>query len=66
LHTGNGISVQIGSAAEKIAEKPRNKKMNQLSPVLKAVVLGWKGLLQEGEIERAKDYARRLVIELKM
>ena len=43
-----------GSAAEKIAEKLREKQMNQLLPVLKAVVLGWKGPLQEGEIERAK------------
>ena len=54
-----------GSAAEKIAEKLRDKKMNQLLPVLKAVVLGWKGPLQEGEIERAKEYAKRLAIELK-
>jgi len=54
-----------GSAAEKIAEKLRDKKMNQLLPVLKAVVLGWKGPLQEGEIERAKEYAKRVAIELK-
>ncbi len=46
------------SAAEKIAERLKNKKMNQLSPVLKSVVLGWKGPLQEGEVERAKEYAR--------
>ncbi|HEY50388.1 MAG TPA: hypothetical protein G4O20_01090 [Dehalococcoidia bacterium] len=54
-----------GSAAEKIAEKLREKQMNQLLPVLKAVVLGWKGPLQEGEIERAKEYAGRLATELK-
>ena len=53
------------SAAEKIAEKLGEKQMNQLLPVLKAVVLGWKGPLQEGEIERAKEYARRLASELK-
>ena len=53
------------SAAEKIAEKLREKQMNQLLPVLKAVVLGWEGPLQEGEIERAKEYARRLATELK-
>jgi menaquinone-dependent protoporphyrinogen IX oxidase len=53
------------SAAEKIAAKLRDKKMNQLLPVLKAVVLGQKGPLKEGEIQRAKDYARELAIKLK-
>ena len=53
------------SAAEKIAEKLREKKMNQLLPVLKALVLGQKGPLKEGEIERTKDYARELAIKLK-
>ena len=53
------------SAAEKIAAKLVEKKMNQLLPVLKAVVLGWKGPLQEGEIERTKEYARELAIKLK-
>jgi len=59
------IERKEGSAAEKIAEKLREKQMNQLLPVLKSVVLGWKGPLQEGEIERAKEYARKLVTELK-
>jgi len=53
------------SAAEKIAKRLKDKKMNQVLPVLKAVVLGWKGPLQEGEIERAKEYARELAIKLK-
>jgi menaquinone-dependent protoporphyrinogen IX oxidase len=53
------------SAAEKIAEKLRDKKMNQLLPVLKALVLGQKGPLVEGEIERTKDYARELAVKLK-
>ena len=53
------------SAAEKISEKLRDKKMNQLLPVLKAVVLGQKGPLKEGEIDRTKDYARELAIKLK-
>jgi len=53
------------SAAEKIAEKLRDKKMNQLLPVLKAAVLGQKGPLVEGEIERTKEYANRVAIELK-
>jgi menaquinone-dependent protoporphyrinogen IX oxidase len=53
------------SAAEKIAERLREKKMNQLLPVLKAAVIGQKGPLKEGEIERAKDYAKRLAVELK-
>jgi flavodoxin len=53
------------SAAEKIAEKLKEKKMNQLLPVLKAAVLGQKGPLKEGEVERIKDYARELAIKLK-
>jgi menaquinone-dependent protoporphyrinogen IX oxidase len=59
------IERKEGSAAEKIAEKLKEKQMNQLLPVLKAVVLGWKGPLQEGEIERAKEYARELALKLK-
>jgi menaquinone-dependent protoporphyrinogen IX oxidase len=59
------IERKEGSAAEKIAEKLREKQMTQLVPVLKAVVLGWKGPLQEGEIERAKEYARELATKLK-
>jgi menaquinone-dependent protoporphyrinogen IX oxidase len=53
------------SAAEKIAAKLREKKMNQLLPVLKAAVLGQKGPLVEGEIERTKEYANALATELK-
>jgi len=59
------IEKKQGSAAEKIAEKLKEKQMNQLLPVLKAAVLGWKGPLQEGEIERTKEYARELAIKLK-
>ncbi len=59
------IESKEGSAAEKIAERLKEKQMNQLLPVLKAVVLGWKGPIQEGEIERTKDYARELAIKLK-
>jgi hypothetical protein len=39
--------------------------MNQLLPVLKAVVFGQEGPLKEGEIARTKDYARELTIILK-
>jgi len=53
------------SAAEKIAEKLKEKQMIQLLPVLKGVVLGWKGPLQEGEVERTKEYARELAAKLK-
>jgi menaquinone-dependent protoporphyrinogen IX oxidase len=53
------------SAAEKISEKLREKKMNQPLPVLKALVLGQKGPLVEGEVDRTKDYARELAIKLK-
>ena len=59
------IERKEGSAAEKIAEKLKERQMNQLLPVLKAVVSGQKGQLKEGEIERAKEYARELVAELK-
>jgi menaquinone-dependent protoporphyrinogen IX oxidase len=59
------IEREEGSAAEKIAEKLKEKQMNQLLPVLKAVVLGWKGPLQEGEIERVKEYAGELAVILK-
>ncbi len=53
------------SAAEKISEKLRDKKMNQLLPVLKAAVLGQKGPLKGGEIDRTKDYVRKLAVKLK-
>ncbi len=52
------------SAAEKISKRLREKKMNQLLPVLKAQVLGQKGPLLEGEIVRTKDYGRELVAKL--
>jgi len=53
------------SAAEKIAERLKEKKLNQLLPVLKAQVLGWKGPLVEGEIERTKNYAKELAAKLR-
>ena len=53
------------SAAEKIAIKLKDKKMNQLLPALKALVLGQKGPLVEGEIERTKEYSRDLANKLK-
>jgi len=52
------------NAAEKIAAKLTDKKMDQLLPVLKAAVFGQKGPLKEGEIERTKEYARELAIKL--
>jgi hypothetical protein len=52
------IEKREGSAAEEIAEKLEDRKMTQLSPVLKAVVLGVKGPLVEGEIKRTKEHAR--------
>jgi menaquinone-dependent protoporphyrinogen IX oxidase len=53
------------SAAEKVAERLRDKKMNQLLPVLKVAVLGQKGPLEEGEIKRTRDYTKELAIKLK-
>ena len=59
------IEKKEGSAAEKIAANLREKQMKQLLPVLKAVVSQIKGFsLKEGEIERTKEFARRLAIEL--
>ena len=52
------------SAAEKIALKLTEKKMSQLLPVLKTVVMGQKGPLKEGEIERTRDYAKQLAAKL--
>ncbi len=52
------------SAAEKIAEKLVEKNMSKLSPVLRALVNDWKGPLVEGEIERARTYARELAVKM--
>jgi len=54
-----------GSAAEKIAKKLSEKGLKQVLPVLKTAVLGIKGLLKEGEIENAKQYAEELASKLK-
>lgn len=53
------------SAAEKIAQKLKEKNMNQMLPVHKALVLGQKGPLVEGEIDRTKNFARELAAKLK-
>jgi menaquinone-dependent protoporphyrinogen IX oxidase len=53
------------SAAEKIAAKLVEKKMKQLLPVLKALVIGQKGPLVEGEVERTKEYTKGLAAKLK-
>jgi len=54
-----------GGAAEKIAKKLSTKNLNQILPALKTAVLGIKGPLKEGEIERTKTYAKDLAIKLK-
>jgi len=59
------VEKKQGSAAEKIAEKLIEKKINQLLPVLKAFVHEMKGPLVEGEVERTKEYARSLAAKLK-
>jgi menaquinone-dependent protoporphyrinogen IX oxidase len=59
------VEKKQGSAGEKIAERLAEKKMNQLAPVLKALVHEMKGPLLEGEIERTKEYARGLTAKLK-
>ena len=59
------VEKKQGSASEKIAAKLIEKKMNQLAPVLKALVFEMKGPLLEGEVERTKEYARGLAAKLK-
>jgi len=59
------VEKKQGSAAEKMAEKLKEKKMSQLLPVLKALVHEMKGPLVEGEIERTKEYVRTLATKLK-
>ena len=54
-------------AAEKIAEKLKEKRMRQLLPVLTTLVEAkLKGMLLEGEVDTAKDYAKQLATKLKM
>ncbi len=53
------------SAGEKIADKLKEKKMNLIIPVLKALVSGMKGPLQDGEIERIRQYSKELSAKLK-
>ncbi len=53
------------SAAEKIAAKLKEKRLNQPLPVHKAVVFGQKGPLKEGEVDRAKEYARMFASKLR-
>ncbi len=59
------LEKKIWSAAEKIAEKLEEKKMKLVMPVLKAAVVGQKGPLVEGEIEKIRDYATELATKLK-
>lgn len=59
------VEKKQGSAGEKIAAKLMEKKMNQLAPVLKALVHEMKGPLLEGEVERTKEYAKGLAAKLK-
>jgi len=59
------IEKKGASAAEKIAERLREKRLNQILPVLKTAVLGIKGPLKENEIERTKEYSRELIAKLK-
>jgi len=54
------IEKKGASAAEKIAERLKDKKLNQIMPVLKTAVLGMRGPLKENEIERTKEYTRDL------
>jgi menaquinone-dependent protoporphyrinogen IX oxidase len=63
--TENPENVEKSRAENKIAEKLKAKKMIQLVPVLKALVLGMKGPLVDGEIARTKEYAKELATKLK-
>ena len=59
------VEKKQGSAGENIAAKLMEKKMNQVVPVLKALVHEMKGPLLEGEIERTKQYSKGLAAKLK-
>jgi len=59
------IEKKGASAAEKIAETLKDKKLNQIMPVLKTAVLGMRGPLKENEIERTKEYTRDLAAKLR-
>lgn len=59
------IEKKGASAAEKIAEKLKEKKLNQIAAVLKTAVLGVKGPLKENEVEKTKRYTMDLVAKLK-
>ena len=54
-----------GSAAEKISEQLRTKQMKEILHPLKGIALGWKGPLQEGEIERTSAWSTELAAKLK-
>ena len=59
------IEKKQGSAGEKIAEKLNQRNMIEVSPVLKAEVIGMKGPLGAHEIDRTRDYAKALALRLK-
>ena len=59
------MRIKNGVQPKRLLQKLKEKKMKQLLPVLKAAVLGQKGPLVEGEIDRTKDYARELATKLK-
>lgn len=59
------IEQKQSCASEKIAARLIEKQLIQALPVLKAVVFGGKGPLKDGEVQRAKDYARELALKLK-
>jgi len=52
------------SAALKMAERLREKKMSEVVPALRAIVIGQKGPLKDGEVERIKGWARGLAAKL--
>jgi flavodoxin len=46
-------------AGDKLADRLRDKRMKQMLPSLRAMVTGWKGPMQDGELEKARNYGRR-------
>jgi len=59
------IQKKGASAAQKIAARLREKKLNQITPVLKTAVVGIKEPLKENEIERTREYTREFIAKLK-
>jgi flavodoxin len=51
-------------AGDKLAGRLRDKRMKQMLPSLRSLVTGWKGPMEDGEIEKARNYGRKFASAL--